>query len=37
VDQSITDYNLRELRKQAKASAAASIEMEFETGAAIFK
>jgi len=29
VDQSITDYDLRELRKQAKASAAASIEMRF--------
>ena len=30
VDQSITDYNLREMRKQAQASAGASIEMEFE-------
>ena len=37
VDQSITDYNLREMRKQAQASAGASIEMEFEGRAAIFK
>jgi hypothetical protein len=36
VDQSITDYELREMRKQAKASSEASIEMEFETKSSRF-
>jgi chromosome segregation ATPase len=36
VDQSITDYRLRELQKQAKASGEASIEMEFETKSSRF-
>jgi hypothetical protein len=36
VTQSLTDYNLRELQKQAKASGEASIEMEFETQSSRF-
>jgi peptidoglycan hydrolase CwlO-like protein len=37
VQQSITNYELRELRKQAQASAGASIEMEFESRSAHFQ
>ena len=37
VSQSLTDYGLRELRKQTEASSAASIEMEFETKSSRFQ
>jgi hypothetical protein len=37
VNQSITDYNLREMRKQMDASAGASVELELRVSAAIFK
>jgi hypothetical protein len=37
VDQSITDYNFREMRKQMDASAGASIELEFESQSSHFQ
>jgi hypothetical protein len=37
VDQSISDYNLRQLQKQAEASAGASVELEFESRSAHFQ
>jgi predicted nucleic acid-binding Zn-ribbon protein len=37
VDQSITDYNLREMRKQVDASAGASVELEFENRSSHFQ
>jgi hypothetical protein len=37
VDQSLTDYHLREMRKQVDASAGASVELEFEGRSAHFQ
>ena len=37
VNQSITDYNLREMRKQVDASAGASVELEFESRSSHFQ
>jgi hypothetical protein len=37
VDQSITDYNFREMRKQMDASAGASVELEFESRSSHFQ
>jgi chromosome segregation ATPase len=37
VDQSITSYNLAELRKQTQASAGASVELEFESRSSHFQ